>query len=99
MTNTVSAPRVPGSEHIPFKPFNPHNKTPTVTRADGSVVEWKSPMREKLYQCFVEDVDRGHIPIGPKVGMAIADSFRSATQLAIKSGKITGWSNPHVKPV
>lgn len=96
MANTVSGPRVPGSEHIPFKPFNPHGKTPTVTRRDGSVIEWKSPIREPLFQVFVEDKEKGRIPIGPKMGMAVCDSVASACQLAIKSGRIHGWSNPHV---
>lgn len=99
MTNRVLAPRVPGSEHIPFKPFNPHGKAPVVTRKDGTVIDWKSPLREPLFQVFVDDQERGRIAIGPQIGMAIADQAASACRLAIKAGRISGWSNVSVERV
>lgn len=96
MVATASGPRVPGSEHIPFKPFNAHGKSPKIVGANGQTLDWKNPLAEPLFQVFVEDRERGYIAIGPKMGQAVADQFLAATKLAIKSGKISGWSNPHV---
>ena len=95
--NKVSGPRVPGSEHIPFNPINPWGRTPVVKRHDGSVVDWKNPLRVRLYQVFVEDREKGEIAVGPKVQMDVCDQTLSAIKIAIKSGKITGWANPHIK--
>lgn len=97
--NRVASPRVPGSEHIAFRPINAHGKTPVITRPDGSVIDWKSPLAEQAYQVRVDDRERGDIAIGPKCVLGLADQLCAATKLAIKSGKITGWSNPHVVSV
>ena len=96
MTNRASGPIVPGSEHIPFKPINAHGKTPVVMRKDGSVINWKSPLGEPMFQVHVQDREHGDLPIGPKFAMGIADQLCATVKIAIKSGKITGWSNPHV---
>ena len=81
----------PGSK-IPFNPINPHGSK--AKYPDG----WKSPLRERLYQVFVEDQDRGCIPIGPKAGHAVVSEWCALAQTAIKAGNITGWTNPHVLP-
>jgi hypothetical protein len=101
MVNRVLGPRVPGSEHIPFSPMNlPGGEmlTGKVRNADGKLIDWKSPLRERHYQVVVEDRNLGCIPVFPKAGMALADQFCSTLKLAIKSGRISGWSNPHVVP-
>lgn len=81
----------PGSK-VPFNPINPHGAK--ARYPDG----WKNPMQQKLYQVFVQDKDKGAIPIGPKCGHDIADELCAATQIAIKSGRVTGWSSPTVLP-
>jgi hypothetical protein len=96
--NRVSGPIVPGSEHIPFRPINAHGKTPVVLRRDGTVIDWKNPLREVIAQVKVLDREKGEIAIGPKVAMAVADQLCATVKLAIKSGKISGWSHPHVVP-
>jgi hypothetical protein len=96
MSNHVSGPRIPGSEGIPFSPINPWGREPVVKRRDGTVINWKSPLREPIFQVFVEDAEQGLIPIGPKCPMGMADNFLAATKLAIRSGRISGWTNPHL---
>lgn len=81
----------PGSK-IPFNPINPHGAK--ARYPDG----WKNPLKEKLYQVFVEDKERGCIAIGPKIRFDVATTLCSTTYTAIKAGKIAGWSNPHVLP-
>lgn len=85
---------------IPFNPINPHGsraRYPDGRRAGlDAPPGWKSPLREPLYQVHVEDKDRGHIPIGPKVRNDIASQLCAAVQTAIKSGRVTGWANPYV---
>jgi hypothetical protein len=97
MANTVLGPRVPGSAHIPFNPINKWGGKPKVFRADGSVIDWKSPIREPLFQVHV-DTREGSIPIGPRIGLAIASEIAATTQVAIKAGRIHGWANPTVVP-
>lgn len=92
--NKVSGPVVPGSEHIPFRPFNPHGKAPEVRRANGTVADWKNPLAVDLYQVYVLDSERGTIPIGPKAAMDVCDQLLSAVKLAIKAGQIHGWASP-----
>lgn len=77
---------------IPFNPINPHGRK--AKYPDG----WKSPLREPLYQVHVNDKDRGNIPIGPKARNDVASQLCTTVQAAIKSGRITGWSSPHVMP-
>lgn len=91
MANTVSGPRFFDSS-APFNPINPHGAKARMP--DG----WKSPLKEPLYQVFVEDHRHGCIPIGPKIGNAIASELCATVQTSIAAGKITGWTNPHVMP-
>lgn len=79
----------PGSK-IPYSPINPHGRK--ARYPDG----WKSPLREPLFQVYVNDQLRGDIPIGPKVRNDVASQICAAVQVAIKSGKINGWSSPTV---
>jgi hypothetical protein len=81
----------PGSK-VPFNPINPWGRK--AAYPDG----WKSPMREPLFQVHVMDNERGVIPIGPKVANDLASELCAATRLAIKTGRITGWSDPTVLP-
>lgn len=81
----------PGSK-IPFNPINPHGAK--ARYPDG----WKNPLKETLFQVFVEDRENGHIAIGPKIGLNIAFELCATTNTAIKAGKISGWSNAHVLP-
>lgn len=97
--NSVASPRVPGSEHIPFRPINAHGRTPKVLRADGSEIAWKNPLAEPLYQVRVDCAERGNIAIGPKMGAGVCDQMLSAIKLAIRSGKVAGWSNPYIVAV
>jgi hypothetical protein len=92
MVNRVSSPRVPGSEHIPFNPINPHGSRAKMP------VGWQSPFREQLFQVFVEDRSKGCIPIGPKISLNVASEVCALTTIAIKSGRIHDWANPHVLP-
>lgn len=89
MTNRVGDTFFPGSK-IPFNPINPHGAKARMPAG------WKSPMQEKLYQVHVEDRKLGCIPIGPKMGNAIASELCATVQAAIQIGKISGWTNPHV---
>lgn len=91
MTNKVGDTFFPGSP-IPFRPNNPHGSKAKMP--DG----WKNPLKERLFQVFVEDRHQGLIPIGPKVGRAITDELCATVNTAIKAGTITGWTNPHVLP-
>lgn len=88
--------RVPGSEHIPFNPINPWGRA---AKARGMPDGWKSPLNEPLFQVFVDDRESGRLAIGPKMIRSIADEFHSAVNLAIKSGRIRGWANPHLERV
>ena len=96
MANTVSGPRVPGSAHIPFNPQNAFGKTPTVRTKDGKIIDWKSPIREPLFQVMVEDETKGLIAVSPKMRHDVIADLASLTNIAIKSGRISGWTNPHI---
>lgn len=89
---------VPGSEKIPFNPINPWGQKPVVRRKDGSIMNWKSPLAEPLFQVHVLDHKRGDLRIGPKIRRDIADQLCANVTIAIKAGKITGWSSPCVLP-
>lgn len=67
-----------------------------MTRPDGTVIDWKTPLGAPMFQVRVQDREKGEIAIGPKCVMGLADQLCAATRLAIKSGKISGWTNPHV---
>ena len=61
---------------------------------------WKSPMREadgtpkKLYGSAVTLPDGGRLRVGPAMLEDFAKQFHEALTIAIKTGKITGWSDP-----
>lgn len=81
----------PGSK-VPFNPINAHGAK--AKYPDG----WKNPLKERLWQVFVEDKERGCIPIGPKVGFNVVSELCATVNTAIKAGTISGWSNPHILP-
>ena len=90
MTNRVSASIVPGSPDKPFNPINPWGRKAPMPQG------WVSPLERRPYQVFVDDRHKGRIPIGPKWGMNEAMQLCATTNAAIKAGKISDWSNPHV---
>ena len=97
MANTVSGPRVPGSEHIPFNPINPWGRKPTVRRADGTEIDWTSPLRQPIYRVVAEDIATGKtIPIFPATQLQYADEFCAMVKRMIKQGFEKQWSNPTV---
>jgi len=61
---------------------------------------WKSPMREadgtpkKLYGSAVTLPDGNRLRVGPAMLEDFARPFHEALTIAIKTGKITGWSEP-----
>lgn len=79
----------PGSK-IPFNPINPHGARAKMP------IGWKNPLKRKLYQVHVMDKDGGHIRVGPKIEIDVASELCATIQMAIKAGKITGWSSPTV---
>src|SRR5271156_4224518 len=89
MSNRVGDTYFPGSS-VPFNPINPFGAKAAYPKG------WKNPMNDRLYQVFVEDRHQGRIPIGPKITGAVADQLCATVETAIKAGKITGWTNPHV---
>jgi hypothetical protein len=91
MTSTVIGPRVPGSEHIPFKPINPWGRKAKMPEG------WVSPLERRVYQLYVDDKDKGTIAICPRMQRPIVEEWLAALKIAIKTGKITGWSNPHIR--
>jgi hypothetical protein len=98
MANRVSAPIIPGSPNVPFRPINPFGRKPQVLKADGTPLDWTSPLAEPLFQVWVLDHKKGTIPIFPKVGRAVAEEFLAHTKAAIKSGRIRGWAAPTILP-
>lgn len=96
MVNRVLGPRMPGSEHIPFRPINPHGSRPVVKDANGNLIEWKSPLREQLYRVMVEDREGNLINASPATQQQYAVEFCSMVNRMIREGKETIWSNPHV---
>lgn len=91
MVNKVGDTFFPGSK-TPFRPINPYGARANVPEG------WKNPLKEKLYQVFVDDQKRGQIPIGPKIRFDVATQLCSNTNIAIKAGKISGWSSAHISP-
>jgi hypothetical protein len=91
--NRVSGPRMPGSEHIPFSPINPWGRKAAMPAG------WKSPLERRLYQVWVDDSEKGEIPVGPAMGKDVIDDLHATINLSIKSGRITGWANPTIKPL
>lgn len=81
----------PGSK-IPFNPINPHGSRAKMPKG------WKNPLARKLYQVHVMDAKHGHLRVGPKVELTVADELCAAMKIAIKAGKISGWTSPTVMP-
>lgn len=74
----------------PFRPMNPWGRPmPKVKR---------SPLREPLYQVFVEmRGEKEAQPISPAMNINAAAAIQSAAFKAIDAGVRKDWANPHIK--
>lgn len=96
MTNRVGDTFFQGST-TPFRPINPWGREAEITDHAGNRIDWKNPLDVETYQLYVEDAEKGCIPIGPRAQRSIVSEWHSLVNVAIKSGKISGWANPHMK--
>lgn len=92
MTNKSGDVFIPGSK-IPFKPINPWGREAVITDHKGDKIDWKNPLEDANYQLFVDDAQKGTIPVCPAASHSIVSEWLGLINLSIKTGKITGWSN------
>ena len=56
-------------------------------------------VKERLYQLSVIDKVHGVLCIGPKASQEFVERVAAMVDHKIKTGEITGWSNPCILPV
>ena len=63
------------------------------------MISQRPEKKEQLYQLSVIDKVHGVLPIGPKASEKFVAGIAELVQHKIKTGEITGWSNPCILPV
>lgn len=63
------------------------------------MISQRPDKREQLYQVSVIDKIHGVLPVGPAASEKFVSGIAELIQHKIKTGEITGWSNPCILPV